>query len=413
MKKKCKIIFSCIMTFLLFIICLCALSSLVERKDSRNKYMDFFTEKENFDVLFLGSSHVINGIYPMELWNDYGIVSYNMGGHGNRMPTNYIVLKEALNYTTPKLVVIDCFHVKSDRMYSDSIEQVHLSLDAFPLTLQKIQGIHELINDPSLEAEFLWDFVTYHNRWDSLTKDDFSPIPSVEKGAEMRAGVATPNEVIRISPDEKLKEDTNGIIYLRKIIELCQKNDIDVLLTYLPFPSLPEDQAEANRLFDIAEEYDVQYLNFLTMENIVNYDTDCLDEGSHLNVSGGNKMTDYIGQYISDQYNIPDHRSDSSYDHWNTDYQEYTEYKLSLLRKENSLYSYLMFLSDDQFTFHMNVNTSSDVLNDTRIQHLLHSLNNRYSLSPMDEDISVFIEVLYHDQIIDTARFNGAERMFE
>lgn len=102
MKKRAKYFFNCIMTLILFIICISTLSNLVERKDSRIKYEAFFEQTENFDVLFLGSSHMIYGVYPMELWHDYGIVSYNMGGHGNRIPTTYIVLKEALNYTTPK-----------------------------------------------------------------------------------------------------------------------------------------------------------------------------------------------------------------------------------------------------------------------------------------------------------------------
>ena len=204
MKPSFKIFISCTITLLLFVCCITTLDSLTERKESRNKYYDFFEQKENFDVLFLGSSHTINAICPMELWDDYGIISYNLGGHGNRIPTTYAVLKEALLYTTPKLVILDCFHVKSDRMYSDSIEQLHLSMDAFPLTIQKYKSLHELINDFKLEMEFIWPFVTYHNRWDSLTSEDFNPIPSVEKGAETKVGIAIPNQIPYVSPDSKL-----------------------------------------------------------------------------------------------------------------------------------------------------------------------------------------------------------------
>jgi hypothetical protein len=61
----------------------------MERKASDFKYANFFEQDEDFDVLFFGTSHVINGIFPMELWNDYGIVSYNFGGHGNEIATSY------------------------------------------------------------------------------------------------------------------------------------------------------------------------------------------------------------------------------------------------------------------------------------------------------------------------------------
>jgi hypothetical protein len=61
----------------------------MERKASDFKYANFFEQDEDFDVLFFGTSHVINGIFPMELWNEYGIVSYNFGGHGNEIATSY------------------------------------------------------------------------------------------------------------------------------------------------------------------------------------------------------------------------------------------------------------------------------------------------------------------------------------
>ena len=50
---------------------------LFERKYSYSKYYDFYKQQQDFDVLFLGTSHVLNAVYPMELWRDYGIVSYN------------------------------------------------------------------------------------------------------------------------------------------------------------------------------------------------------------------------------------------------------------------------------------------------------------------------------------------------
>ena len=401
------------MTLIFLIIFMSVVTNLVKRKDSYSKYEDFFEETENFDVLFLGSSHMINGIYPMELWNDYGIVSYNMGGHGNRMPTNYVVLKEALNYTTPKLVVIDCFHVKSDRMYSDSIEQVHLSLDAFPLTFQKLQGIHELIDDRTLEAEFIWNFVTYHNRWDSLTSDDFSPTPSVEKGSEIKVNVAVPNEIISVPAETKLEEDTKGITYLRKTIELCQNNNIDVLLLYLPFPSTQEDQAEANRVNDIAQEYDVPYINFLKIDDIVNYNIDCLDEGSHLNASGGKKVSEYVGEYLIQNCAIPDQRSNPQYSDWNNDFQEYMDFKISLLEKETSLKNYLMLLRDNDLTYQIAINSSSDLLADTTIQELLHNLDGKYAITAMNSEISLSVEVLFQNKVVDYANFKDHQRIME
>ena len=107
MRKILSAIISFVIVGLLVVCGLSGLSDITERKESKNKFSDFYEQEENYDVLFIGSSHVLNGVFPMELWKDYGIVSYNLSGHGSRGAVNYWILKNALEYTTPKLVVID------------------------------------------------------------------------------------------------------------------------------------------------------------------------------------------------------------------------------------------------------------------------------------------------------------------
>lgn len=77
--KKIKRIISCAITICLTIGILTYLTDLMERKSSDQKYEDFWKQEEGFDVLFFGTSHMINGVFPMKLWDDYGIVSYNFG----------------------------------------------------------------------------------------------------------------------------------------------------------------------------------------------------------------------------------------------------------------------------------------------------------------------------------------------
>ena len=141
MLRKIKIILSCFVTLCLTVCILGRLTDLMERKDSRSKYADFFEQKDNFNVLFMGTSHVINAVQPMELWDDYGIVSYNLGGHANRIATTYWTMENALDYTTPDLVVIDTFSVSNKMKCYDVFSYIHLSLDAFPLSPTKIKAV--------------------------------------------------------------------------------------------------------------------------------------------------------------------------------------------------------------------------------------------------------------------------------
>ena len=47
------------------------------------EYSEF--SKETFDVIFTGSSVMMNAIYPLQLYEDYGISSFNLGCRSQRL----------------------------------------------------------------------------------------------------------------------------------------------------------------------------------------------------------------------------------------------------------------------------------------------------------------------------------------
>lgn len=342
------------------------LGNLVQRKDSDYKYHDFFAQEEDFDVLFLGTSHIINGVFPMELWKDYGIVSYNFGGHANRIATSYWVMENALAYTTPKLIVMDIYYLCEQEKTFEDISYLHISLDTFPFTLTKCRAVMDLLDDPFMEKKiadgtatedekrepmgFLWDFSVYHPRWTYLEEDDFAAKAGVEKGAESRIGVIGPRPADQLDPitPQNPPGDTVGEQYLRRLIERCQSRGIDILLTYMPMPPSQPSQQEAGRGAKIAAEYGVGYIDFLDMD-VVDYGTDMYDGNYHLNPSGARKVTEYLGRYITEYYDIPDRRQDPAYSSWYDDYETYTGFKEDNIREQTDLKTYLMLLADKNY----------------------------------------------------------------
>lgn len=368
--RRIKRIFCCLLTVCLTVLCLKGMTDLLQRKSSDFKYRPFFEQEEDFDIIFLGTSHVINGIFPMELWNDYGFVSYNFGGHANQLAVSYWVLKNVLDYTKPKLVVIDCLTLGSQTKTGGSFDYVHLSLDTFPFSITKCQAAADLLNDTVMEESaasgnladaakrtkmsLLWDYSVYHSRWNEVSAADFREDSSREKGAESRIAVSAPADVKKIAHSQKLEGDTAGTAYLCRILEECKSRGIEVLPVYLPFPASEAEQMEANRVREIAKSYDVSYLNFLDM-NLADYQTDCYDPASHLNPSGAKKVTDYLGQYISSHYDILDRRQDKAYQSWHDSYQDYKNYKAENLRNQQALDVYLMLLADKNYNIFLEI----------------------------------------------------------
>ncbi len=367
-----------------------SLSAVTERKDSYSKYEDFHEQEADFDVLFIGQSHVLNGIYPMELWNDFGIVSYNFGGHGNRMATTYWVMQNALEHTTPELIVVDC-HMLSIDEKAGQPEQVHLSLDHFPLSETKAAAIQDLFSDSDTQWEFLWKFSTYHNRWSCLTAEDYTPVFNIEKGAESRIGVAQPVRTKYLDPSEKTKGNPLGIQYLEKLIEYCKTNDIELLLTYLPFPDNTGWQEESHRVIDIAKKHKVDFLSYNNLMEIVNNNTDFYDPDSHMNPSGARKITHYIGEYIMEHYEIKDRRNNPMYANWHDDYQIYTQFKYQNLKEQTDLKNYLMLLYDKNVSYGICIPKNPSIILNHAHAKLMENIGIDPSTLSLIEDSLLFV----------------------
>ena len=374
MRKKAERLAGCLVVILFTGLIVCWLMQVTERKDSKNKYADFYEQEADFDVVFFGTSHMINGVYPMELWDEYGMVSYNCGGHGNEIATSYWVMKSILEDTTPRLVVIDGQMLGSDLKVNANPQLAHLSLDGLPLSQNKCEALEDLFGESGNKEEFLMGFSIYHNRWNELTEADFVPEKTVEKGAELRIAVTEPEKFPQIGKEEKVETETTGIRYLKKMIEECRARDIEVLLTYLPFPADESYQKEANTLGDIAKQYNVNYINFLEMENLIEWEIDCYDAQSHLNPSGAGKVTTYLGKYIMEHYDIPEQKENPVYTAWEDDYKAYMEYKAKCLREQENLEVYLMLLKDKNLDSEILLRGDAALLKDNRVQSLLENL---------------------------------------
>lgn len=360
-------------------ICFCIVLTVVtamtqnifERKYSYTKYYDFYQQKQDFDVLFLGTSHVLNAVYPMELWRDYGIVSYNMANHSENICTNYWQLRNALQYTTPKVVVIDLYAVDGDSKVNE--QYLHNFLDEVPLSPLKVAMVCDLL-EPEKRMEYLFNLSLYHSRWEELGAEDLRPARGLEKGAEFRDEVTVNVPPTLIPQDEYDPTERLNKQYLQKIIDLCKDQDIGIILMYVPYTMPEGHQRVANWGYVAAEKNNIPYMNFVYEDLDINYKTDCADEAHHLNASGARKLTDYLGYYIQTNYNVEDHREDSAYGFWYQDYDKYKEMKQERLNEQKNAWSYLLLLNDRDYLTKIYAADSNYIHKDSEIKELIGNI---------------------------------------
>lgn len=377
-----KRILSCLAACCLTLSLLGGLTRLTQKKDSYAKHAEFFEDSAACDVFLVGSSRMMNGVFPMELWEHTGIASYNWAQAGHPPPAYYWVMRMALEYKQPRLAVIDCYGMHFDAKTTGVFALMHISMDSFPLSPLKIRAVRDLMDDPSMGEEFnegerrsafnlLWTFPVFHARWNQLTENDFRPQKNYTRGAIANNGLF-PGEFVRDESQQGKAFETVGAEYLRRAIEECQSRGIDVLMTFIPLFADADQQAAAEYAGKIAAEYGVDYLNFFDLD-VVNYRIDFADSAGHLNSAGARKITAFLGDYIREHYDLPDHRGEEAYAGWDRDHALYTEKKNEALRGSEDLYQYLMLLERDALDAAFIVNDPS-FFQDPMIRELLDAL---------------------------------------
>ena len=285
--------------------------------------------KDSLDVLLMGSSHMLNAVSPMQLWEEQGIVSNNLAQNGQVLPVTYYHLQEALRTQRPRLVVLDIYKAIQDSLI-DSHANLHYTLDNMRPGLPKLRAIFDLL--PWEErTEYLLDVVIYHSRWKELTQTDFQPPDATEKGA-VTLFQTTPLPDFRVLPEtETAPPAPSAIDYLERIVKLCQEEEVPLLLVAVPFATPePDDmdrQEVVNGIVSYAQEWGVPFLNMMhvTEEMGFDYNTDMADV-YHANWRGMEKITSWLGEYLAGEFGIPDRRGDAAYDGWNQALEEYHRY---------------------------------------------------------------------------------------
>jgi hypothetical protein len=107
-----------------------------------------------------------------------------------------------------------------------------------------------------------------------------------------------------------------------KIVELCKKNNIKLVLMSLPTQKT-WNYDRHNTVKKYAEEKNVDFID-INLEDIgLDWSVDTRDKGSHVNSYGSKKVSKFIGKYLTDTNLVVDHRDDSKYKLWNESYKLY------------------------------------------------------------------------------------------
>ena len=265
------------------------LTDWVDGRD-RNAFSLMNEPEDSIDVLVLGDSESFTSISPYRLWEKYNITSYVCGQTGQHIIEAYNMLKSAYRSQSPKLVILE-----TNELFTCAglVEESRLALTKM--------------------GERRLPVFYYHNRWKDLTGSHRPVMMMADeksyKGFEIRKG-CRPYDGGKYMEESGLTQSISPSVglYLDLIKELCDDRGSQLLLVSIPSPK-NWNYAKHKGVTRYARENGIPFLDLnktaVDGELALDWQQDSYDQGDHLNLYGAEKVTDYLGKYIEENYDFP------------------------------------------------------------------------------------------------------------
>ena len=307
-KKK-----SIILIVLFFVITYCVLYAIGIALTPSNKEIiktyrtielrNVFSEDDNtLDALVIGHSGVLYGSSPMEMYDAYGFTSYNLAKTTQAPFEAYNTLVEVLKYQTPKVIVLNI-----DEFTYDKFDN-----------LAKIMGL-DMLNK-------VFPIFNVHTRWRYITDDEVIP-RSINKNYVCTYAIKPYMGHKTMEPTDKVHKIIKPWKkYLDKICDLCEEKGIGIIFVEYPTKTF-WNYKRHNGFQNYADERGITFFDFNLLEEEIHLDWshDTCDKGDHMNVWGAKKCSLYVAKYISETYNLPNHKGEEKYAIWDQELLTYRQ----------------------------------------------------------------------------------------
>lgn len=293
---------------------------------TQQRYNEFYEQEPNsIDMVFIGSSHSYCTFDPEIIDPILGTSSWQLGTPLQHYDTSYYVLKEVLNYQKPKKVVLelywdilkDEFEMKQANTFFEVLKNQSLK-DEY---IKNVFPLNEKVKYNLFPIRYQQDYFAYEaNEIQTKIEEKYGvekkATPEIVGTEYYRSRGYTFCDVVM--PENEYNEtnqfknfdgedwEFNNVQkkYIKKIIELCEKEGIELYFVTAPIANVSMEYIENydvvhNTVAEFAKEYGIPYIDY----NIVNKETGMLQnenfrDDAHLNHSGVQIVDKYFAEWL-------------------------------------------------------------------------------------------------------------------
>lgn len=293
---------------------------IIDDKDSYTRIMFHeMYEQENIDVLFLGSSHCYRSVNLEIFDKEWGVNTFNAGTSSQQADGSYYLLREVGANNNIKRVYLEVYYdiLRENENYRLPTASYIIS-DYMKPSLNRFEYLWESGGSDHLVHGFILPRRNWNKFFDySYLKDNirnklnksYLNYEYIDSGNEFYAGkgYVYSNDIIEqgnffanacYAPIQESSISSKNKEYLNKIIDYCNKREIELIFYSAPVPDFRLINVGNYDLYilqmqELIKDYNVTYYDFnlckpewLAMENI-----DFKDD-HHLNGMGADKFSE-------------------------------------------------------------------------------------------------------------------------
>ena len=264
----------------------------------------------SFEVIGYGSSHRWRGMNPIELYEKYGIGSYNYGCNWQNINTTLLFLEDSLITQKPRVVLIETYNVAKYKENQNIDGEIY-----YTTAINEFDGKQKYLKQAfgdNIERylSYYMPLCAFHDNWINISGSSFNNNITGDVFYKTMGFIGNENATQITIPDSSTFQQAElyegSLKILDEIVDICNENSIDIIFYTAPY------QGEYNfsdAMKNYAEENDAVYLDLFEYVDEIGLDGDMdfSDEG-HLNTSGSNKVADFLGEYLISNYDLTDYR---------------------------------------------------------------------------------------------------------
>lgn len=273
--------------------------------------------KDSVDVVVLGSSHAQYSFIPSFFYQDTGLYSYLLGSSFQPLSVSYQMLREALKTQNPELVILEVFSATNPVDNSNGDYDYRYVLGEYQMTGEEKENTISYISTKEKQDSYRNEFLNNHNNWrtiesiDEIINSRSNEITSLGFVGNWDIYLPVENYWFSAKYDEDVAVsiDEESMAALDNILSLCKENNIELLLYMTPMDNVTvEQQSLRNLVWNWANENNIPYIDFLQRDEELDIRSVIHHDGYHTYVNGASYVTDYLANYVKENYQFESHQ---------------------------------------------------------------------------------------------------------